>query len=126
MIRKQFIPLALFALALPLFGQNAKTASPSTHFFPYDVHEKVLPDGLHVVVIPTPEFKDMVTYATPVFAGSRNETEKGKTGLAHLFEHIMFLHHFGGKPTGYQDNIRRMGAHNNAWTNYDMTFYHPT
>jgi len=126
MIRKQFILLAVFAFALPLFGQVAKPVSPSTHFFPYPVHQKVLPNGLHVVVIPTPEFKDMVTYATPVFAGSRNETEKGKTGLAHLFEHIMFLHRLDGKPSGYQEMIRRMGAHNNAWTNYDMTFYHPT
>ncbi len=110
---------------------GTKPVSPTTttltkRFFPYEVHTRVLPNGLHVVVIPTPEFKDMVTYSTPVFAGSRNETEKGKTGLAHLFEHIMFLDHFGGKPNGYQMAIRAMGAHNNAWTNYDMTFYHPT
>ncbi|HET9695719.1 MAG TPA: pitrilysin family protein [Terriglobales bacterium] len=118
--------LLFFLLCATAVYAQTNTAPKPKSFFPYDVHEKVLPNGLHVVVIPTPEFKDMVTYATPVFAGSRNETEKGKTGLAHLFEHIMFLHHFGGKPTGYQDNIRRMGAHNNAWTNYDMTFYHPT
>src|SRR4051812_12556659 len=125
MIRKQFILLAVFALTVSGFGQK-KPASSSTHFFPYQVQQKVLPNGLHIVVIPTPEFKDMVTYATPVFAGSRNETEKGKTGLAHLFEHIMFLHRLNGKTSGYQEMIRRMGAHNNAWTNYDMTFYHPT
>jgi zinc protease len=38
----------------------------------------------------------------------------------------MFRHEFGGKPGGYDEMIRRMGAHNNAWTDYDMTFYHPT
>jgi zinc protease len=95
-------------------------------FFPYEVKIRTLPNGLTVIVIPTPEFKDMVTYATVVFAGSRNETEKGKTGLAHLFEHIMFRHEFGGKSGGYDEAIRRMGAHNNAWTDYDLTFYHPT
>ena len=46
--------------------------------------------------------------------------------MAHLFEHIMFRHEYGGKPGGYDEAIRRMGAHNNAWTDYDLTFYHPT
>jgi len=130
------------ALALAASVLNAQTASPTPQtkpaskpssatakvpkFFPYQVHERKLPNGLTVIVIPTPEFKDMVTYATPVFAGSRNETERGKTGLAHLFEHMMFLHEYGGKDHGYDEMIRLMGAHNNAWTNYDMTFYHPT
>jgi zinc protease len=104
----------------------AFTQTPPKKFFPYEIKTKTLSNGLTVIVIPTPEFKDMVTYSTVVFAGSRNETEKGKTGLAHLFEHIMFRHEFGGKPNGYDDAIRRMGAHNNAFTDYDLTFYHPS
>src|SRR5581483_10480083 len=104
---------------------QAPKRAQSTHFFPYEIKTKSFPNGLNVIVIPTPEFKDSVTYATAVFAGSRNETQKGKTGLAHLFEHIMFRHEFGGKPGGYDDDIRRMGADNNAWTDYDLTFYHP-
>ncbi|MBZ5706366.1 MAG: insulinase family protein [Acidobacteriia bacterium] len=107
------------------FAQVAKTDQPPK-FFPYAVQTKTLPSGLIILVIPTPEFKDMVTYSTAVFAGSGKETEKGKTGLAHLFEHIMFRHEYGGKPGGYDEAIRRMGVHNNAWTDYDLTFYHPT
>jgi len=117
---------AILTVFLIIFSVSAQTSkkqtSTSTKFFPYEVKTKTLPNGLTVIVIPTPEFKDMVTYSTAVFAGSRNETEKGKTGLAHLFEHIMFRHEFGGKPNGYDDAIRKMGAHNNAWTDYDMTF----
>ena len=119
--------LTVFLILSSVSAQTSKKqTSTSTKFFPYEVKTKTLPNGLTVIVIPTPEFKDMVTYSTAVFAGSRNETEKGKTGLAHLFEHIMFRHEFGGKPNGYDDAIRKMGAHNNAWTDYDMTFYHPT
>ena len=119
--------LAAFFLTSIIFAQTPKTqTSKSGNFFPYQVKTKTLSNGLTIIVIPTPEFKDMVTYSTAVFAGSRNETEKGKTGLAHLFEHIMFRHEFGGKPNGYDDAIRAMGAHNNAWTDYDLTFYHPT
>jgi zinc protease len=94
-------------------------------FFPYSVHERTLANGLHVLIVPTPEFKDMVSYTTPVFAGSRNETEKGKTGLAHLFEHIMFRHEYDGLAGGYQEMMDRLGSYNNAYTSYDYTFYHP-
>ena len=123
---RRFIGAILAAFLLISVVAAQKQTSKSTNFFPYEVKTKTLPNGLTIVVIPTPEFKDMVTYSTAVFAGSRNETEKGKTGLAHLFEHIMFRHEFGGKPNGYDDAIRAMGAHNNAWTDYDLTFFHPT
>jgi zinc protease len=116
--------LLLFAVILATALLHAQT--PAKKFFPYTIHHRTLPNGLAVMVVPTPEFKDMVTFATPVFAGSRNETEKGKTGLAHLFEHIMFRHEFGGQPGGYDEMIRRMGSFNNAFTSQDITFYHPT
>ena len=117
------------ALALVLAAAAAALAQPpkpAPKFFPYPVESKTLPNGLNVVVIPTPEFRGTVTYATAVFAGSRNETQAGKTGLAHLFEHIMFLHQYDGQPDGYEQAMRRMGAFNNAFTDYDLTFYHPT
>src|SRR5689334_1451651 len=122
--------VVLILLGAPGFSQTS-TPVPSAQstvpqFFPYKVETRTLANGLTIVVIPTPEFKEMVTYATVVFAGSGKETEKGKTGLAHLFEHIMFRHEWDGKPGGYEDVIRRMGAYNNAWTDYDLTFYHPT
>ncbi len=111
-------------LGISIFAQAA--SKPAPKFFPYPVQTKTLANGLNVVVIPTPEFRGMVTYATAVFAGSRNETQPGKTGLAHLFEHIMFLHEYEGQPDGYEQAMRRMGAFNNAFTDYDLTFYHPT
>ena len=117
---------AALALMLGAAAALAQPPKPAAKFFPYRVESKTLPNGLNVVVIPTPEFRGMVTYATAVLAGSRNETQEGKTGLAHLFEHIMFLHQYEGRPNGYQQAMRRMGAFNNAFTDYDLTFYHPT
>jgi zinc protease len=119
------LPLLLVVAALGQSGKAPRKKLP-VKFFPYEVKTETMANGLTVIVVPTPEFKDVVTYSTAVFAGSRNETEKGKTGLAHLFEHIMFRHEFGGKKAGYDEAIRLMGAHNNAWTSYDLTFYHPT
>jgi len=114
------LTLVLTAAAL------AQPPKPAPKFFPYPIETKTLPNGLNVVVIPTPEFHGMVTWATVVLAGSRNETQAGKTGLAHLFEHIMFLHEYDGQPDGYEQAMRRLGAFNNAFTDYDLTFYHPT
>ena len=115
--------LLVIFLAAAAFARPPK---PAPKYFPYPVATKTLANGLNIVVIPTPEFRGMVTYATAVFAGSRNETQAGKTGLAHLFEHIMFLHEYEGQPDGYEQAMRRMGAFNNAFTDYDLTFYHPT
>jgi zinc protease len=126
MVPVRFRCAAALALVLTAAAAFAQPPKPAPKFFPYPVESKTLPNGLNVVVIPTPEFRGMVTYATAVFAGSRNETQTGKTGLAHLFEHIMFLHQYEGQPDGYEQAIRRMGAFNNAFTDYDLTFYHPT
>ena len=56
---------------------------------------------------------------------ARNEIDEGKSGLAHLFEHILFRHRWQGKDNGYDEAINDMGAFNNAWTSYDVTYYHP-
>jgi zinc protease len=128
MLHSRFRFALPFSLALFLLISLSAAAArqPAPRFFPYAVESRTLPNGLNVVVIPTPEFHGMVTWSTAVLAGSRNETQAGKTGLAHLFEHIMFLHEYNGQPDGYEEAMRRLGAFNNAWTDYDLTFYHPT
>lgn len=107
-------------LALILLSPAAAAA-----LLPYPVHKRTLPNGLDLIVIEMPEFKGVLSYNTMVLAGSRNETEPGKTGLAHLFEHILFRHRYGGQEGGYDKAIARLGAHNNAWTWFDVTYYHP-
>lgn len=118
-----------FAFTAPAQTPNTDIKPAQTRraktFFPYEIQTKMLSNGLQVIVVPTPEFKDAVTYSTVVLAGSRNETQRGKTGLAHLFEHIMFRHEYGGKPGGYEEETARLGTYNNAWTDFDLTYYHP-
>lgn len=110
----------LLSLSLAASGAHA-----AEKVFPYAVTKRTLPNGLDVVVIETPEFKEVLSFNTIVLAGSGKEAEKGRTGLAHLFEHILFRHRYGGVEGGYDEAIRRMGAHNNAWTWFDVTYYHP-
>ena len=93
--------------------------------FPYAVEKITLDNGLDILLVEMPEFKDVLSFNMLVLAGARNETQKGKTGFAHLFEHLMFQHRYGGEAGGYADAINRLGAHNNAWTWFDITYYHP-
>jgi zinc protease len=127
--------LMLAAPALPVVGTEAG-AEPGAAavsgagggkaaFFPYPVHKRTLPNGLDVLVIPTPEFKGVLSYNTLVLVGSRNEVEPGKSGLAHLFEHILFRHRWEGRENGYDTAVAEMGAYNNASTWFDITYYEP-
>lgn len=103
----------------------ALAVSAMAGVFPYPVHKKTLPNGLDIVVIETPEFKDVLSLNTLVLSGSGDEWEKGKTGLAHLFEHILFRHRYKGEEGGYDTRMNKLGTHNNAWTWFDVTYYHP-
>jgi len=55
--------------------------------------------------------------------GARDE-EPGKTGFAHLFEHLMF----GGSINipSYDEPLQRVGGENNAFTSNDITNYYIT
>ncbi|HEX9984820.1 MAG TPA: pitrilysin family protein [Thermoanaerobaculia bacterium] len=109
---------------LPTILALALAVSAEAQFFPYPVQKRTLPNGLDVVVIETPEFKNVLSFNTLIVAGSGRENEKGRSGLAHLFEHIMFRHAHD-TPQAYQPAMDEMGAFNNAFTWYDVTFYHP-
>ena len=55
--------------------------------------------------------------------GARDE-EPGRTGFAHLFEHLMF----GGSANipDFDLHLQKAGGHNNAFTSNDITNYYMT
>jgi zinc protease len=83
-----------------------------------------LPNGLRVILsqdrtIPT------VTVNLWYHVGSKNE-EKGRTGFAHLFEHVMFTGS-GNIPYGVHDQLTNgVGGSNNGTTDNDRTLYYET
>ncbi len=83
-----------------------------------------LENGLTVVTVPMPG-SGVVAFYTLVRAGARDEVEAGRSGYAHLFEHLMFR---GTKTTSardYEQRMQAMGADNNAFTTSDFTLYVP-
>jgi zinc protease len=80
------------------------------------------PNGLKLKVIPDPE-APVVAMQTWFGVGSADE-QKGKTGLAHLFEHLMFKGTDGYADGELMARLEALGADGlNAWTWLDQTVY---
>jgi zinc protease len=83
-----------------------------------------LANGLKVVLLED--------HSTPIIhaelwyhVGSKNE-KPGRTGFAHLFEHMMFKGSKNVEPEGHPSWISSVGGQSNATTNEDATIYWQT
>jgi zinc protease len=112
--------LRLACLAFMLMACGAAAADLIR--IPYQ--STTLPNGLTLVLAPdhtTPTVAVDVWY----HVGSKNEV-RGRTGFAHLFEHMMFTGS-GHVPYGLQDKLTEgVGGGNNATTSNDRTNYFDT
>jgi zinc protease len=81
----------------------------------------VLENGLHLLLL-VDSAAPVVAYHTWFRVGSRHE-KPGKTGLAHLFEHLMFNAMEGLPPGEFDKRMEASGADNNASTWLDFTQY---
>jgi zinc protease len=97
----------------------------SSKIFPFDYERHDLPNGLRLLTVPT-GIPHIVSLQIVVQVGSRNETEPGKTGFAHLFEHMMFRGTKRYSPEAYDAVLKNAGAAQNAYTDDDLTCYHTT
>lgn len=97
----------------------------ASRIFPYPYVQEDLPNGLRVITIPT-DYPNIVSLYIVVGAGSRNEVEPGKTGFAHLFEHLMFRGTAEYPPEKYTATLQTAGAASNAFTTSDYTAFHTT
>ncbi|MGB9604932.1 MAG: M16 family metallopeptidase [Bryobacteraceae bacterium] len=110
--------------ALPLIA-SMTFAADGRGIFPYAWQEHDLPNGLRLIAIPT-DYPRLVALYIVVQAGSRNEVEPGKSGFAHLFEHMMFRGTPNYPPEKYEAVLKAAGASSNAYTTDDYTAYHTT
>ena len=80
-----------------------------------------LDNGMQLLLL-ADDAAPIVCYQTWFSVGSRHERQ-GKTGIAHLFEHLMF-NETSNLPYGEFDRrIEEMGADSNAATYLDWTYY---
>jgi zinc protease len=113
--------LVALLLSSPLLALAQQ--SKERKIFPYQYTVDDLPNGLRLVTVPT-DYPNLVALYIVVQTGSRNEIEPGKSGYAHLFEHLMFR---GSKNFSAEQRdaiLKRAGASSNAYTSDDRTVYH--
>ena len=106
---------------LGVFGVTEALAEdkPAGLHVPFEKYQ--LKNGLTVVLAPD-HTVPIVAVNNMVRVGSRFEAN-GRTGFAHLFEHLMFM---GTErvPTGvFDQTMEKQGGWNNAWTSEDRTDY---
>ncbi|HLF83525.1 MAG TPA: insulinase family protein, partial [Blastocatellia bacterium] len=89
-----------------------------------DFKDVKLKNGLRVLLIEDHN-APVVSVAITYDVGSRNE-RKGRTGFAHLFEHMMFTGSQNVGKNEYSLLIDTNGGANNATTNEDRTLYFAT
>jgi zinc protease len=114
----------LFLVSPPvLAGQVVVGKNPNLNqVFPYPSHDARLKNGMRVVVVPVAA-QGMFAWHMVIGVGSRDEVEKGHSGFAHFFEHMMFR----GTPTVSAEARTRLlsglGVDESGYTTDDFTGY---
>ena len=114
--------LSLLA-ALVAASAPAAPAADASKAYPFPVEMHTLPNGVRVAFTQY-EAPGLVAYYTLMRVGSRNEVEKGRSGFAHFFEHMMFRGTKQHSAEDYSQTMTRLGLNTNAFTSEDMTVYH--
>src|SRR5205814_6197269 len=120
------IPFAPLLLCLALFPAFLRSENPapnrSISVPPLDFKHSTLANGL--------EIYSVENQATPVVAvqvwyhvGSKDDPN-GRSGFAHLFEHMMFKGNEHLTPDTFEQLTENVGGENNAFTAPDVTVYH--
>ena len=90
----------------------------------YPIHERTLANGLRVIISPDHSVPT-VTVNLWVGVGSRHESA-GRTGFAHLFEHLMFQGSARVATGEHFELLMAQGGRLNATTWFDRTNYFET
>ena len=109
--------LTFCGAAIISFGGYAQSAPQKT----LNTHEFQLSNGMKVIVREdhrAPTVAHMVWYR----AGSMDEVN-GKTGVAHVLEHMMFKGTKNLKPGEFSKKVAAVGGRDNAFTSKDYTAY---
>jgi zinc protease len=122
-LRRRVIAVAVAALAGAALALSpvvdAAVAPPKLQY-----QRVTLPNGL-TLVLHTDRSTPIVNVQVWYHVGSKNE-KPGRTGFAHLFEHMMFKGSKNVEPEQHTSIVSSVGGRANAYTNEDTTVYWET
>jgi zinc protease len=115
--------VGLAAFAGPALAPRAAlSAGPADVKVDVPFTKRTLPNGL-TVILHEDHALPIVAVNAMVKVGSHFE-ERGRTGFAHLFEHLMFMGTRRAPNKMFDAWMEAEGGSNNAWTSEDRTDYH--
>jgi zinc protease len=121
-LTRRFAVLAMVVFAGLATAQQPSSAPASN--IKISIETYTLPNGL-TVILSSDHSTPTVAVAAWYHVGSKNESP-GRTGFAHLFEHVMFTGS-GHVPYGLHDKLTEgVGGSNNGTTSNDRTVYFET
>ncbi len=110
---------------LPFLALGAAWTAPPTvaaqDLPPVKIEQYRLPNGLKVILLPD-HSSQVVAVDVWYNVGARNE-QPGRTGFAHLFEHMMFQGSAHVKKAEHFQLVERAGGQDNGSTHSDYTNY---
>jgi zinc protease len=112
-MKRAALCVALLLAAASWSGAQTTLQVPYTHF--------TLPNGLNVI-LHEDHSVPLVSVNVWYHVGSANE-RPGRTGFAHLFEHLMFMGSGHVKPGEFDAWLEGAGGNNNGSTSNDRTNY---
>ena len=118
-LRIMLVGIVIAAVAASLIPVQAAIRPPKLQY-----QTTTLPNGLRVILSEdhsTPIVHVSVWY----HVGSKNE-RPGRTGFAHLFEHMMFKGSKNVEPDAHPAIISNVGGRSNAYTTEDVTVFWQT
>ena len=110
------------ALLVGAAASGALAANAPLAVAPIAFTERVLPNGLQVIAVPS-HTSPTVSVQVWYHVGSKDDPA-GRSGFAHLFEHLMFKSTRHLKSEQFDRLTEDVGGSNNAFTSNDLTAYH--
>ncbi|NOY86063.1 MAG: insulinase family protein [Deltaproteobacteria bacterium] len=115
---------AVFSFSLIIFLSSIFIPGAAAFVDRSEIVSRTLPNGLEVLVREDPG-QTVAELQVWVGAGGRDEP-KGKEGIAHLFEHMLFKGTATRKVGEIASTVEAAGGDINAYTSMDNTVYHIT
>jgi len=122
--RRRLLAAALAAAVWPVWGGPRPIVEGAVRPPRLDYRLETLPNGL-TVILSEDRSAPIVHLQLWYHVGSKDEP-RGRTGFAHLFEHMMFKGSKNVQPEQHTSLIASVGGQSNAYTTEDVTVFWET
>ncbi|BCS32750.1 peptidase M16 [Luteitalea sp. TBR-22] len=119
-------PVAAAALAACVVAGAFVTPTQATSVRPpaFKFDDYTLPNGLRVILLE--DHSTPIVHVTLWYHVGSKDEKPGRTGFAHLFEHMMFKGSRNVQPEAHTSYIASVGGQSNAYTTEDTTVFWQT